>query len=210
MGTPADLTLRRHLPSDLREFVRIFNAAAAADGIDERVSEAGISNWFAHPSPAFDASRDVVVAEVDGEVVAYGVSGWVDTTDGLREHHSRGHVHPEWRRRGIGSAILAHNIARAHQVAAEQGDERTRVVGTWAADRQPGAIALLERNWFAPARWFFEMVRPTLDDINLPPGRTVGDIKTAIREAILDGIISNDYDAAHAFMLIKAKKLGVM
>ena len=67
---------------------------------------AGISNWFAHPSPAFDASRDVVVAEVDGEVVAYGVSGWVDTTDGLREHRSRGYVHPEWRRRGIGSAIL--------------------------------------------------------------------------------------------------------
>lgn len=198
MGTPADLTLRRHLPSDLREFVRIFNAAAAADGIDERISEAGISNWFGHPSRAFDAAHDVVVAEVDGEVVAYGVAGWVDTTDGLREHRSIGHVDPQWRRRGIGSAILAHNTARALRVAAEQAEERTRVLGTWAADREPGAIALFEGNGFTPVRWFFEMVRPTLDDIDLPPmpeGLVVGAVTDragyrrvfdAVIEAFLD------------------------
>ena len=169
MGAPAGLILRRHMPSDLREFVRIFNAAAAADGIGERISEAGITNRFAHPSSSFDATYDVVVAEVDGEVVAYGVVGWVDTTDGLREHWSGGHVDPAWRRRGIGSAILAHNISRAHEVAGEQAEERSRVLGAWAEDRQRGAIALLEGNGFAPVRWFFEMVRPTLDDINLSP-----------------------------------------
>jgi poly(A) polymerase len=42
---------------------------------------------------------------------------------------------------------------------------------------------------------------------NLPPSREVGVIKTAIREAILDGIIQ--YDAAYRFMMERAAAMGL-
>lgn len=44
---------------------------------------------------------------------------------------------------------------------------------------------------------------------NLPPCATVGVLKEAIKNAILDGVISNDYDEAYAFMLQKAEQLGL-
>ncbi len=47
-----------------------------------------------------------------------------------------------------------------------------------------------------------------MKDLNLEPGPIVGQIKIAIEEAILEGIIKNDYDAAYNYMIkIKDKYL---
>ena len=43
----------------------------------------------------------------------------------------------------------------------------------------------------------------------LKPCRQVGEIKEAIKEAILEGEIPNSYQAAHAFMLTKAQSMGL-
>ncbi len=48
-----------------------------------------------------------------------------------------------------------------------------------------------------------------METFNLKPCREIGTIKDAIKEAILEGEIKNDYDEAHAFMLKRAKKLGL-
>ena len=43
----------------------------------------------------------------------------------------------------------------------------------------------------------------------IPPSEPVGIIKNAIKDAILDGVIRNDYDEAYRFMLKKGKELGL-
>ena len=48
-----------------------------------------------------------------------------------------------------------------------------------------------------------------METFALTPGREVGIIKDAIKDAILDGIIHNDFDEAYAFMLQKASELGL-
>jgi poly(A) polymerase len=58
------------------------------------------------------------------------------------------------------------------------------------------------RNWQPPITG--EIIMETF---NLKPSKDVGLIKDAIRNAILDGEVSSDYDAAYAYMLEVSKKI---
>lgn len=60
------------------------------------------------------------------------------------------------------------------------------------------------RNWQPPVSGDFIMQR-----LQIPPGKNVGIIKDAIREAILDGVIPNEFDAAYEFMVAKAAEIGL-
>ena len=48
-----------------------------------------------------------------------------------------------------------------------------------------------------------------METFNLRPGRKVGIIKNAIKEAILEGEIHNSYEDAYRFMLKKAREMGL-
>ncbi len=49
-----------------------------------------------------------------------------------------------------------------------------------------------------------------METFNIGPSKEIGLIKDAIKEAILDGIIPNEYEAAHKFMLEQGEKLGLV
>lgn len=153
---------------DVAPVVEVYNAANLANGLTEVCTVAAMRNELGHLSH-IDPREDFLLAFVGDRLTAVSRIGWADTTDGVRYYHSDGHVHPEWRRRGIGSAMLARNEARITEIAAGHDlREQPRLI-SWVEDGDPGALALFSGNGYARARVFHHMVRPDLDDIWLPP-----------------------------------------
>ena len=48
-----------------------------------------------------------------------------------------------------------------------------------------------------------------MEILHLEPCSTVGELKAAIKDAILDGIIPNEYEAARAYLMKLAKERGL-
>jgi mycothiol synthase len=174
--------------ADFAEIARLENAEAEADGLQRRTSVDEVRVRFAHANESFDAARDVTLAELDGRVVAAAQREVVDTTDGHREYRLDGVVDPDWRRQGIGTALLAENERVARELAAVDGAP-SPVLGSWSWETQLGDAALLRSAEFQPARWFFDMVRPNLHDvpqIPLPAGFDIRPIDESLARRVWD------------------------
>ena len=169
LGIPG-LVIRPYAGADdVPDFVRIINAEYAADGVDERLTEEGERAWLAEASDQFDPARDVSIAELDGRPVAVATRQWVDLRDGsAREYRVWGAVDPAFRGRGIGRSLLADNEARAAELAAAQELDRSAVLAAFYAEGRPGG-RLMRHAGYEIARWFFDMVRPSLDGLPSEP-----------------------------------------
>ncbi len=60
------------------------------------------------------------------------------------------------------------------------------------------------RNWQPPIDG-----QTIIDTFNIQPSKKIGEIKNAIKEAILEGEIQNNYEEAFTFMIEKGKELGL-
>jgi hypothetical protein len=48
-----------------------------------------------------------------------------------------------------------------------------------------------------------------MEMFNLAPSKPVGDLKNALKEAMLEGEIPNTYEAAYEFLVAKAAEMGL-
>jgi ribosomal protein S18 acetylase RimI-like enzyme len=133
-----------------------------------------LDNWLANRDD-FEPARDLLLAEIGGRVVAVAEQ-LRSIRDGVRIYDTFGWVHPDWRRRGLGRAMLRHGEARLRERAVAEeaaGETRPALLGSWSLDDAIGNRTLLGSEGYRPVRWFVEMTRPDLDDIprlGLPAG----------------------------------------
>jgi mycothiol synthase len=183
------LRFRRPLgPADYRPLLDVYSAAAAADSLDEVMTEADMANFIENPIDS-DPALDVLIAEVEGRVVAYAwISHRLETSGDRAErpagdsaerpvgdevHSHRGYVHPAWRRRGLGSAMLRQAWHRTAERALTDNPAAARLLQTFALETEAGADALARRFGYAPVRYAFKMHRDLslpIPDLPLPAG----------------------------------------
>jgi mycothiol synthase len=159
-------------PDDYELVVAVYNACVPVDGFDRTRTVGDFRSMYG----AFGIKPERIgfVAEADGTGVGYVVGGDDGPSDefGERRFHV-GCVHPEWRRRGIGTEFLTRIQARLLEelpIGDRRGTFITNVFGT-----QLGVRELLEPHGYRAARYSFSMVRPNLDDLpptDLPAGIT--------------------------------------
>jgi len=181
------LTFRRFRGErDYPVMVKILDACNDADGLEYINTVADVASTFAHLRNC-DLDRDMVFAEVNGATIAFSRVWWVEG-DAARFYISLGFIHPAWRRKGLGTALLHYDEARLRGIAREHpaGDKIFRV---WAIDTEYGALALFAQSGYEPVRYYVEMTRPSgapLPVALLPPGLEVRPVAPEHYRAVWD------------------------
>lgn len=153
---------------DFPAMLRVYTACHEHDGFEEVTTLEQLKLNYATLVNC-DPASDMVMAEVDGELVGYARVFWNELVEGGRSYENFGFVHPDWRRRGIGTALHRHNEARLREIAAEHVDVTPKWFGSEGSDNAQGNTALLLGNGYTAARFFYDMVAPTLGGLVEPP-----------------------------------------
>jgi ribosomal protein S18 acetylase RimI-like enzyme len=145
----------------------VMNASEAADRSERIVTAEDLARAYQRLINC-DPYKDMLIAEVAGEVVGYVRGEWGDKNTGRGYEHV-GYLVPHWRRKGIGRAMLDWAEKRLFEIASAHPKEEAKFFQVAVTQNQTGTSSLLERAGYRVARYFFEMVRPTLDDIPASP-----------------------------------------
>jgi mycothiol synthase len=177
--------------ADYERIAAVLEGSRVEDGGEETTSAEDIARVYRHMNN-IDPYQDVIMAEVNGEVVGYGRTRWWDEANNNRVYSTFGSVHPQWRRKGIGRAILHWNEARLRSIAATHPQDSPHLLESGVENSVPGAMALLESEGYRPVRYFYLMVRPDLEnipDLPLPDGLEVRPARPEHYQQILDANI---------------------
>jgi GNAT superfamily N-acetyltransferase len=178
-------------PQDVLPLTEVANAAAQADAVTD-VWAPEMLRLEIELATHGDPREDVLIATIEGRPVAFARMDWSDTTDGDRHYWSEGHVHPAWRRRGIGAVLLDLSEARRRVVAASHDHIGRRFLVSEVHDGDRGGLALLAARGYERVRLYRHMVRADLEDVvvpSMPDGLEVRPITPDLLPAVFDAMM---------------------
>ena len=112
--------------ADYPHFARLVTAFALGEGSDRVETAEGVAAHYGHLERC-DPERDLLVAEVDGQPVAYSRVWWDQEADGPRTYTQVCFVDPAFGGRGIGTALFEWNESLLAGWARQQPERRSRV-----------------------------------------------------------------------------------
>lgn len=152
--------------SDFPNMLAIIEAEAKADHDERAITLEDIRNDYAHLTNSVP-ERDMILAEVNGETIAYSRTDWYQEEDpNDRIYSFFVFIKPEWREKGIEEPMLhwCEDHLRKTAQSHPQDSKRFFQAGTNAA--KSSTVKLFETQGYKPVRYGYEMARPLE---NIPP-----------------------------------------
>lgn len=171
---PADagLTWRPLTLDDVPAWHQLVVVTENADDALERQTAHELADLF--KGSWRDPARDSIAGfDADGVVRAFAWSVFRPVDEGTQAPYLMGAVHPEYRRRGIGRALVSWSEARARQQLATAEVNLPARIRLFADEHNTGVRRLAEASGFTPLRWYVDMRRDLsqpLPDIATPAG----------------------------------------
>jgi mycothiol synthase len=150
--------------ADYEDLARIITATSRGEGQDRVETAEALASFYDHLDRC-DPDRDLLVAEVDGEPVAYSRVWWDQEPDGPRVYKQVCFLDPEFGGRGIGSALFAWNQQRLREIADEHDDAPEKLFEAFCNDRNDAAVSLIRGADYEPITYSAEMIRPSVEDL---------------------------------------------
>jgi GNAT superfamily N-acetyltransferase len=162
--------------SDYPGMEKAIAASAAADGVERVTTIEDLNSTYTHLTNC-DPFQDMIFAEVNGEIIGYSRGWWFFEEDsGTYLYGLVGFLVPSWRRKGIGQGMLQWSENRMRQVASGHPAGKPKYFQCFVSQTESSSEAMLQKSGYNPARYMYDMVRPTLEDIPdfpLPQGLEV-------------------------------------
>jgi mycothiol synthase len=160
---------------DYPHMATLIAACKEADGVERSTNVDDIARSYRHLENC-DPQSDMLIAEINGQMIAYGRIWWDDLLEGIRLYHPFGFLHPDWRHKGIGTAMWKAGENRIEAIAAGHPAEMPKFLQAEPFESEKDLIALLESRSFVPTRYETHMVRDLSEpfpEAPMPPGLEV-------------------------------------
>jgi mycothiol synthase len=151
-------------PSDYAHIASVLTASEAADQMDRLMQADDIAKAYQHLSNC-DPYIDIIFTDIDGKIVGYTRGWWSDESAPERMYVHNGFLIPEWRRKGIGQAMLRWMEKRLREIASTHPPELVKFYQVNVSQYQKGTASMLEQSGYRAVRYFYLMLKPSLDDI---------------------------------------------
>ena len=160
--------------SDFQVILGLINASKGPDQLDRSDTLEDISRYYRHLNNC-DLYQDLLFAEIDGQPAAYGRAEWNIDWEGKWVGFQIGFSDPQFRRKGIGGAMLRYfeehlrKMADNHLADGTIKDDTPRFFEGFAADTEVGKGFLFRNAGYLPVRYIYSMVRPLSDPVQVTP-----------------------------------------